>query len=1020
MNTSGISFSGLISGLDTSSIIDQLMEIGRRPIELIENQKLEIQSKISAWQEVNTKLLALKSAVSSLTDSDSFRQYTVQLSDSDIFSASASSDAAAGLYTVEVLQIAAAEQVSSDSFSDTSSELGLEGKFLINGVRIDVGASDSLTDIKNAINSANAGVTAAIINVSDQDHRLVITSNQTGDEGIDLAEVSGDVLKGLGFIDNTTSLKHSLGEGAESDTFADMTSPIGTLLNLGTSPSGTVTIGDKAVSIDLATDSLQTIKDKIEAASPTGVSVAVVEDTSSGATRYKLQITGTTNFVDDNNVLQVLGILEGGRSPVSEVLTSTVSNTVDGTTPITESTTFGEIYGANVSDGDTITISGTDHDGNSVSSVYTINTSNTIRDFLDAVESAFNNTVTASIDANGRIVITDNTSGESYLSLTLVENNEGGGSLDFGSFQTTVVGRLRQLQDGTDARIKLNGIEITRSTNTIDDAIDGITLTLQKAEPGTTVSMNVSQNTGAIRTLIQNFVDAYNDFVSYVNEQFDYDTEQQQGGTLLGDTTLITVHSRIRSILIDEVSGLSGDLTALVQIGISSDSDGILSIDESTLNDALQNNLDQVINLFVARGTATGKVEYVSHTSDTNPGTYNVVITQAAEQATVVGSTSILDTGLAQDEALTITELTGGVSETVQLYAGDTIDVIVNRINSLLHRRVAQVLTADKANTTDGTTPITGDTTFAEIYGANVSDGDTITISGTNREGGTVSRTFTISDVNTTRVSDLLNEIENAFSGQVTATVDSSGKLVLTDNTPGDSDLSLQLTYNGSGNLDFGTFQVTTQGRYEIPVTASDDGGKLKLTHDNYGSRMGFSVVSDVEDLGDGSSTGIGTSLITDYGEDVAGTINGESATGDGQVLTGVESNENTAGLALRVTVTPQEVAAAGGTYQSTLTLTFGVAEQLDNLLDYLTDSTDGVVTRRQDGLQDQIEELDERIQTLEDRLEMERERLERVFVELERAMNELTTQGNYLLTQLAMLTNTNQSQSSGTLGISS
>ena len=519
MNISGISFSGLISGLDTKSIIDQLMQVAQRPIDMIEDQKSQVEDKISAWQEVNTRLAALSSAVSSLADSSSFRQYRADLSDSDLFSVSLSSNAAPGLYTVEVLQLAASEQISSDSFSDTSSGLGLEGEFLINGVRIDVEAYDSLVDIKDEINSANAGVTAAIINISDTDHRLVITSNQTGSEGIDLAEVSGDVLKSLGFINDTTSLKHPLGEGAETDPFADITSPIGTLLNLTTPPSGVVTIGDKTISIDLSTDSLQSIKEKIEAASPTGVTVALVEDTSSGTTRYKLQITGTTQFSDDNNVLQVLGILESEHA--------------------------------------------------------------------------------------------------------------------------------NQLQEGADAKIKLNGIEIARSSNTIDDAIDGITLNLQ-----------------------------------------------------------------------NEISEGNEDLTALVHIGIASDGKGILSIDDSKLTSAIQNNLDQVINLFaVQQGSATGKIEYLSHTRATKPGTYNVVITQAAKRASVTGSTPIQDGGLSQDEALTITELASGTSETVQLYAGDTIDTIVDRINSLLHQRVAQVLTSDTANTTDGTTPITGNTTFGEIFG---------------------------------------------------------------------------------------------------------------------------------------------------------------------------------------------------------------------------------------------------------------------------------------------------------------
>lgn len=878
MNLSGISFSGLISGLDTASIIDQLIQISRRPIDLLEQRKSEIREKISAWGEVSGKLNSLKSAVSTLSESDSFKKYAVSVSNADILTATASSEAAPGLYTAEVVQLAAAEQISSGSFSNATSPLGISGEMLINGVRIEIDADDSLVDIRDKINSASAGVTAAIINVSSTDHRLTITSSRTGSEGISLAEVYDNPLYQLGLVDGTTSIKHPLADGAESDAFNDMTSPIATLLNLRNAPSGDVTIGDATVFIDLSTDSLQEIKAKIEAAGPTGVAVSIVEETDpSGATLYKLRITGTTDFVDGGNVLQILGILQPNKADV--------------------------------------------------------------------------------------------------------------------------------LQAGQDALVRINGIEITRSSNTIDDAVQGITLNLRKAEPGTTITVNVSLDVDAIKGMIRDFVDAYNDLISYINNQFTYDEEAEEGGTLMGDVSLLTVQSRLRSILINEVEGLNQELNALVKIGIKSDTKGLLSIDSSKLDQALQEDLDQVIKLFTASASVVGDIEYISHTNDTKPGTYTVLVTQAPERATVAGSTPISSSGIAQDEALTITDLATGVSETVQLYAGDTIDVIVDRINSLLHRKVAQVLTADKANTAGGA-PITASTTFAEIDGANVSAGDTITITGTDHNGDQIYAAFTISDPNTTAVADLLTAIENAFGGEVTAAIDSNGRLVLIDNTPGTSQLSLTLTENneGGGSLDFGNMVITTQGRYEIPITAYDDGGALRLTHDYYGSKYGLSVVSDADDLGDGSSTGIGTTALTDYGVDVAGTINGELATGDGQYLTGNSSNGYTAGLRIKVNATPQTLAANGGTYQATITLSFGVGEQMERVLNYMTGS-DGLVERRQEALQEEIEEIDEQIERIERRVEMERERLERMFTELEEALNELTSQGNYLLIQLAALT---------------
>ncbi len=86
------------------------------------------------------------------------------------------------------------------------------------------------------------------------------------------------------------------------------TTAVGTLLSLTTPPSGTVTIGDQTVDIDLGTDSLNDIKAKIEAAAPTGVSVDIEESVSDGQSIFRLRIDGTTTAVDANNVLSTLQI----------------------------------------------------------------------------------------------------------------------------------------------------------------------------------------------------------------------------------------------------------------------------------------------------------------------------------------------------------------------------------------------------------------------------------------------------------------------------------------------------------------------------------------------------------------------------------------------------------------------------------------------------------------------------------------------------------------------------------------
>jgi len=102
-----------------------------------------------------------------------------------------------------------------------------------------------------------------------------------------------------------TQIQNGLTEGRG---LADATTAVGSLLALGSPPSGTVTIGDQTVAIDLATDSLTAIKAKIDAAAPTGVTTTIQAGPSGDGTSYRLIISGTTTLADSNGVMQTLGV----------------------------------------------------------------------------------------------------------------------------------------------------------------------------------------------------------------------------------------------------------------------------------------------------------------------------------------------------------------------------------------------------------------------------------------------------------------------------------------------------------------------------------------------------------------------------------------------------------------------------------------------------------------------------------------------------------------------------------------
>ena len=130
-------------------------------------------------------------------------------------------------------------------------------------------------------------------------------------------------------------------------------------------------------------------------------------------------------------------------------------------------------------------------------------------------------------------------------------------------------------------------------------------------------------------------------------------------------------------------------------------------------------------------------------------------------------------------------------------------------------------------------------------------------------------------------------------------------------------------------------------------------------------------------------------------GLDVAGTINGEDATGSGQLLTGDDGNANTDGLAVSYTGTSNEVDAG------TITLTLGFAELLDRTLFDITDSYEGYLNIKETALQDRIDGFEEQIQEMEARLDRKMEEMINRFIAMEAAISAMQNQSQWLTGQI-------------------
>lgn len=180
--TSSVSNSNL---LDVPSLVSQLMAVERRPIDKLNTQVSAYQSQISTFGQISSMVSTLKSAFQTLTTA--LQGYSATASDSSLFSAVADSTAAAGNYSVTVSQLARAQTLAAAGIDSATTAIGGSSPstltLTINGVdhAINIGASASLSDIRDAINAAGIGVTAGIVNDGTaHPYRLTITANSTG------------------------------------------------------------------------------------------------------------------------------------------------------------------------------------------------------------------------------------------------------------------------------------------------------------------------------------------------------------------------------------------------------------------------------------------------------------------------------------------------------------------------------------------------------------------------------------------------------------------------------------------------------------------------------------------------------------------------------------------------------------------------------------------------------------------------------------------------------------------------
>ncbi|MGH1472240.1 MAG: flagellar filament capping protein FliD [Cellvibrionaceae bacterium] len=271
-------------------------------------------------------------------------------------------------------------------------------------------------------------------------------------------------------------------------------------------------------------------------------------------------------------------------------------------------------------------------------------TNNSLQGLRDALNSA-DIGIQASIISDGgnfRLMVTGPSGASNELEIVATEGASAGlANLNFNEASQS----LTQELEGKDAQIRLNGLLVSRSSNTITDLVEGLEFDIFNSSPTEVINLSISHDKEIAETAIRDFVDAYNLFLEEVEVLTGFDPELGDFGSLKNDSMADNLIDNVRRFMGAEVPGIGEGFTVLANLGIRTQLDGSLEINEdpsesnTNFRAAMDTNFDLVKNLFTPQFDSNDlKIEVTGFGKKTQPGSYDVVITQEATQGILSGA----------------------------------------------------------------------------------------------------------------------------------------------------------------------------------------------------------------------------------------------------------------------------------------------------------------------------------------------------------------------------------------------
>jgi flagellar hook-associated protein 2 len=222
----GLSISGIASGFDTDAMVKAIMDQERLPLSKLASQKTTLQARSDAWRELNSRIYKLKDAAYNLQSFMTFRAQKVSVSDEDKLTATASAEALLSSYQLNIKSLAQAHSVASKLIDETTTLSGGTIQLTINGESKEIELNpegdtneEKLNSIARQINDAQAGVTASVIKLANNQFKLYLTSKETGEaNALELADVgSNRALRDLGILDEGGELAYQVRAATDAE-----------------------------------------------------------------------------------------------------------------------------------------------------------------------------------------------------------------------------------------------------------------------------------------------------------------------------------------------------------------------------------------------------------------------------------------------------------------------------------------------------------------------------------------------------------------------------------------------------------------------------------------------------------------------------------------------------------------------------------------------------------------------------------------------------------------------------------